>query len=623
MDKNTIIGVALIALVLIGFTFLNRPTPEEGTIPQSSTQMDSLVAEANSPEEETVSTTTLTGDSLQTIVPLLGEAAGKEQIIKLENEKVAVTFSSRGGYAIQARLKEYKAQEGQPLDLFTPEDSYFNLPLRTAMGRVVDTKDLYFEPIRQADSTLTMRLRVDSIAYLDLVYTLLPNDYRMRLTIRGAHLDRLFPSNMRYQDLELGQKIRRQELSWQNENQYSAIYYKLFADNVERLSEKGSKTEKINERISWIAFKDKFFSAVWIADAGNAFENSNLEQIVMPKDGDYTKECKVNTTFPFTRDVDAQARFTLYMGPLEHHLLKAYDKGIEADQDRLHLEHLVYVGGSVFRWINVHLIIPIVDFLSKYISNWGVIILLLTLIIKTALSPLTFKSYLSQAKMRVLKPQIKAINDKYPGQEQAMMMKRSQETMALYKQAGASPMSGCLPMLLQMPFLISLYMFFPTAIALRGESFLWASDLSTYDAILSWDFDIPILSGLMGNHLSLFCLLWAVTNILYSQYTMNMSGAGDNQQMKMMKYMPYIMSVMFFFFFNNNASGLCYYYFISTLITILQFLASRLLINEEKVLAKIEENKKKPKKKSGFMARLEEAQRLQQQQMRNQQKKGR
>ena len=311
------------------------------------------------------------------------------------------------------------------------------------------------------------------------------------------------------------------------------------------------------------------------------------------------------------------------MGPLEHHLLKAYDQGIDEDGDRLHLEHLVYVGGSVFRWLNVHLIIPIVDFLSKYISNWGLIILLLTLIIKTALSPLTFKSYMSQAKMRVLKPQIQAINDKYPGQEQAMMMKRSQETMALYKQAGASPMSGCLPMLLQMPFLISLYMFFPTAIALRGESFLWAQDLSTYDAVISWNFDIPILSGLMGNHLSLFCLLWAVTNILYSRYTMNMSATGDNQQMKMMKYMPYIMSIMFFFFFNNNASGLCYYYFISTLITILQFLGSRLLINEEKVLAKMEENKKKPKKKSGFMARLEEAQRLQQQQMRNQQKKGR
>lgn len=620
MDKNTIIGVSLIAVVLIGFTFLNRPTPEEATPKEP--------IEATSPAPvETTSSSVVSPTSTDSLAPeaspLLGLAGGQEQIVKLENEKLVVSFSNHGGAAVQARLKEYKAQKEQPLDLFTPEDCSFNLPLRTKMGQVIDTKDLYFEPIAQSDTSLTMRLRVDSAAYLDFAYTLVPNDYRLHLSISGAHLDRLFPSNMRYQDLEIAQKIRRQELSWQNENQYSAIYYKLFADKVERLSDKGSKSEKVNERISWIAFKDKFFSSVWIADAANAFESSSLEQTVMPKDGEYTKDCKVVTSFPFSNAQDASAHFTLYMGPLEHHLLKAYDQGIEEDGDRLHLEHLVYVGGSVFRWLNVHLIIPIVDFLSKYISNWGLIILLLTLIIKIALSPLTFKSYMSQAKMRVLKPQIQAINDKYPGQEQAMMMKRSQETMALYKQAGASPMSGCLPMLLQMPFLISLYMFFPTAIALRGESFLWAQDLSTYDAVISWNFDIPILSGLMGNHLSLFCLLWAVTNILYSRYTMNMSATGDNQQMKMMKYMPYIMSIMFFFFFNNNASGLCYYYFISTLITILQFLGSRLLINEEKVLAKMEENKKKPKKKSGFMARLEEAQRLQQQQMRNQQKKGR
>ena len=263
-----------------------------------------------------------------------------------------------------------------------------------------------------------------------------------------------------------------------------------------------------------------------------------------------------------------------------------------------------------------------VDFLSGFVSNWGIIILLLTLIIKLALSPLTFKSYMSQAKMRVLKPQVEAINKKYAGDDQAMMLKRSRETMALYKAAGANPMSGCLPMLFQMPFLIALYMFFPTAIALRGESFLWVKDLSSYDAILSWNFNIPILTGLMGNHISLFCLLWAVTNILYSRYTMSQSATGQsNQQMKMMKWMPYIMSIMFFFFFNNNASGLCYYYFISTLITIIQFVVSRMMINEEKVLVRIEENKKKPKKKSGFAARLEEAQRKQMQLMREQQKK--
>ena len=226
--------------------------------------------------------------------------------------------------------------------------------------------------------------------------------------------------------------------------------------------------------------------------------------------------------------------------------------------------------------------------------------------------------------MRVLKPQVEAINAKYAGDDQQMMMKRSQATMQLYRNAGASPMSGCLPMLLQMPFLIALYMFFPTAIDLRGESFLWVKDLSTYDPIISWGTDIPFITGLLGgNHISLFCLLWAVTNIIYSRYTMSMSAGADNSQMKMMRFMPYIMTIMFFIFFNSNAAGLTYYYFISTLITILQFLASRLLINEDKVLARLEENQRKPKKKKGFMARLEQMQKEQEKLMREQNKKRR
>lgn len=606
--------MALIALVLVGFTFLSKPSiPAVAPTEVVTEPTESYTAQQLPTTTQPTSLQEAIQDSAtQSVMLPCTTTQPTEELFTLENDKVQLTFSTLGGRVTQAELKEFKAQEEAPLYLFTPEDSYFSLPLRTHKG-IIETKNLIFTPIQKDNSALTLRLVVDSTAYLDFAYTLLPNDYRLRLEISGKELYKLFPNNMRKQDIVLGQKLRKQELSWTNENQYSSIYYKLLGGEVERLSEKGDKSKKESAKVSWVSFKDKFFATVWIADAHNSFEDAQLDQTQMQKDGPYTKDCGLVATFPFSNEEGAKAGFTLYVGPLEHHMLKAYDENISNDGERLHLEHLVYVGGSVFRWINVHLIIPIVDFLERYVSNWGIIILLLTLIIKTVLSPLTFKSYMSQAKMRVLRPQIQAINEKYAGNDQAMMMKRSQETMKLYRYAGANPMSGCFPMLLQMPFLVALYMYFPTAIALRGESFLWAKDLSTYDAIHSWGFDIPLI----GDHLSLFCLLWVITNIAYSKYTMASTPGGDQAQMKMMKWMPYIMSIMFFFFFNNNASGLCYYYFISTLITILQFVASRLLINEEKVLAKIEENKKKPRKKSGFMARLEEAQRQQQQLQRN------
>ncbi len=601
MDKNTITGVALISLVLIAFTIFSKPKP---TSEIQSPQKEISIQERQSVEKQEAT------ETKELVVDGFNTNSKEANFYTLENDKVSVQFSTLGGVPIQAQLKEYQTAKDLPLLLFTKEDASFNIPLRTVSGKIVDTKKLIFEPIQKDSQTLIMRLRVDESAFLDFIYTLSKDNYLLNFKIEGEKLEKLFPNNMRYLDLELFQKLRCQEQSWQNENRYSSLYYKFKGGDVESLSE--NDTEDLNERLDWFAFKDKFFASVLIAGKNNSFENTRMEQKTLKKDGDYTKECKVTTSFLFDNSEGTKAEFSFFFGPLQHHLLESYDQS-NIEEEKLHLEHLVYVGGSVFRWINVGLIIPVVDFLSNYINNWGIIILLLTLIIKTALSPLTFKSYMSQAKMRVLKPQVNAINEKYPGKDQQSMMKRSQETMALYKSAGASPMSGCLPMLLQMPFLISLYMFFPTAIALRGESFLWAQDLSSYDAVISWDFTIPIISSVLGNHISLFCLLWAVTNIMYSKYTMGQNGVGDNQQAKMMQWMPYIMSIMFFVMFNENASGLCYYYFVSTLITVLQFIASRFMINEEKLLIQLEENKKKPRKKSGFMARLEEAQRMQQQ----------
>lgn len=641
MKKETIIGVVLIALVLIGFFYLNRSPQEASQAKNNRSTSDTLQNSLSTSEPEVATLpvehlATKTDDSTTVVAKdYFGQmqATGEETVIKLENDKVKLEFSTRGGVPISAQLKEFnnlkgegKNKESEPLYLFQRDNFNLNFIFRTTEGKILESRELLYTsvPTMESDSTVTMRLLVDSAAYLDFTYTLHKDDYRLSMTISGKQLERFFPSNMRYLDFEMGQKMAQLEKSWVNENTYTGIFYKFLGDDVERLKEtKQTAGKELKQPLNWVAFKDKFFATVLIAERKNGLEAAKIGHTTYPKESEYTKELSFGGSVPFDNREGSAVGFTLYFGPLEHHLLKDYDQNV-SNGEKLQLEQLVYVGGSVFRWINLFMIIPLVDFLRGFLSNWGIIILLLTLVIKLLLSPLTFKSYMSQAKMKVLKPQVATINAQYPGSDQKMQLKRSQETMALYRNAGASPMSGCLPMLLQMPFLIALYMYFPTSIYLRGESFLWANDLSSYDAVLSWDFNIPILSGLMGNHISLFCLLWAIANILYSRYTMGQSAmGGDNSQMKMMKWMPYMMSIMFFFFFNNNASGLCYYYFISTLITILQFLASRLLINEEKVLARLEENKKKPKKKSGFMARLEEAQRLQQKGVQEQQKKRR
>ena len=309
------------------------------------------------------------------------------------------------------------------------------------------------------------------------------------------------------------------------------------------------------------------------------------------------------------------AGFNIFLGPNSYPLLSSYDDDLSGDQT-LDLDKLVPLGYKFFRWINTLIVIPVFTFLGKFFSNYGVIILLLTIFIKLVLFPFTYKSYKSQARMRVLAPQIKEINDKYPGQDKAM--ERQRLTMDLYSKAGVNPMGGCLPLLLQMPILIAMFTFFPSSIELRGESFLWAKDLSTYDAIVSWDTYIPLITPYFGNHISLFCLLMTITNLIYTK--INMQNTAGQQQMPGMKFMMYLMPVMFLVFFNNYSAGLSYYYFLSLLITIIQTYVFRKCINEEKVLAELKENQKKPRKKSGFMARLEEAQRQQQAALREQQK---
>uniref|UniRef100_UPI00262829F8 membrane protein insertase YidC n=1 Tax=uncultured Porphyromonas sp. TaxID=159274 RepID=UPI00262829F8 len=618
MDKNTIIGALLIGAVLIGFTLFQQSSPQ----PQATPTADTTQVVALSQSALRATGTGADGctidhpeDSVSVVGPVLPayQQERPEQTVVLKNKKLTLKLSNKGASPVEATLADYTDQQKKPVQLFRQGDATLNLPLRTLENKIVNTSTAYFDVISQSDSAAVLRMQIDSVAYLDFAYTLRPDDYRVGLTITGHELRRLLPVNMTTQDVEWRQRMPQQEQSWKFEGQYSGIYYHFPKGDVERLETSSESTEEIKESLQWVAFKDKYFSSVLI-NQRTGFQNNKLTLKAEDEGSGYVRSCSLVASFPMSvKEEVTQVPLTFIFGPNDYELLQRYDAELSQNDAPLQLDHLVYLGMSVFRWINKYLIIPIVTFLSGFLSNWGIIILLMTLIIKMLLWPFTHKSYLSQAKMRVLKPQIDEINAKYPGKDQEAMMKRQTETMNLYRSAGASPMSGCLPMLLQMPFLIALYMYFPTSILLRGQSFLWAQDLSTYDAIISWDFNIPLISSFLGNHLSLFCVLMTVTNVIYTRYTMSQSPSSA-EGMAGMKMMPYIMSIMFFFIFNQNASALSYYYFVSTLITILQYLAFRWTLNEEKLLHELEENKKKPRKKSKWMQRLEEAQRLQQEQ---------
>ena len=616
MDRNTLIGALLIGLVLIGFTWLQQPTPEQIAERQRSEQAAAKKpAQPAAHQQQALATTS--ADSTSVRPPYL--TPQPEQLVELRNALLSVKLSTKGAAPVEATLAKYKDQAKKPVQLFRKGDARLNLPLRTLSNTIVNTADASFELVSHSDSSAVLRMRIDSTAYLDYIYTLAKDDYRLSLRLEGKDLHHLLPANMTMQELEWSQRIPQQEQSWKFEGQYSGIYYHFPKGDVERLETSSEEHQEVQQRLQWVAFKDKYFSSVLIQQQGG-LEGNQLTLQAEAEGSGYVRRAQLQTSIPFSlRSAEPTAPLTFFFGPNDYELLKGYDAGA-VEGEELQLDHLVYLGISLFRWINQYMIIPLVTFLSRYLSNWGLIIFLMTLAIKLLLWPFTNKSYLSQAKMRVLRPQIEAINAKYPGKEQEAMMKRQTETMNLYRSAGASPMSGCLPMLLQMPFLIALYMYFPTSILLRGQGFLWADDLSTYDAIVSWNANIPIISSFLGNHLSLFCLLMTVTNVVYTRYTMTQSPT-SGEGMAGMQMMPYIMSIMFFFMFNQNASALSYYYFISTLITIAQYFAFRWTLNEDKLLAQLEENKKKPRKKSKWMQRLEEAQRLQQEQQRKAQRK--
>ena len=604
MDKNTWIGFLLIAAIIVGFTMLNRPSKEELAERQRVHDSIALVRMAEA-EAQRIS------DSLQFVAG--GEAAvvepevvvPEEKWVTLENEHLRLTLSTHGGAIQRAELLEYHASNDtvNPLCLFRADESSFGVTLITINNRILHTSQLYFEPIAcDAPNRAIMRLPGSSEdAWLDFVYELSDN-YMVSFKIAPHNMQKELAQNVNSLELQWRQLIPQQEQGRKFEERYAQLQYMLVGGDMEKLSESKDDDAKESARVKWIGYKDQFFSTVLIAD--EAFSSSQFKSTMQGKHSGYIKEYETHTSVPFDLTGRNQTGFRLYCGPNHYHTLKAYDEGVEKE-DRLYLNKLVPLGWKIVSWINTALVIPMFDLFTSWGLHIGIVILLMTIVIKLIILPFVFVSYKSSAKMRVLKPQIDAINEKYPADK---MQERQQATMQLYQQAGVSPMSGCLPMLFQFPVLMAMFWFLPTAIELRGKSLLWADDLSTYDAVFHWSFNIPLL----GDHLSLFCLLMTVCNIAYTYITMQSQATDPN--MKAMKYMMYAMPLMFLFIFNDYAAGLSYYYLVSLFITILQTMIFRWSLDDEKMLREMEENKKKKagKPKSGFMERLEKMQREQQ-----------
>ena len=607
MDKNTVTGLVLIGILLIGFSYFSRPSDEEQAAMQRYNDSITVVKQQEAALEakktaalanETQKVNTADSNSV-----FFQSANGSEQVTTIENNLIKLSVTNKGGYVNSVLLKNYKGQDKQPLVLFKENDATLNFNFYNK-EEVIQSKDYYFQAVNQTDSTLTMRLAADSTSYIDFVYKLHNDSYMVDFSIQATGMQGKL-ANTNYVDIQWAQRARQLEKGFTYENRLSELTFKYSGDNSDYLSASKDEEKSVPERLDWIGYKNQFFSSVLIADKD--FEKSVLKTKIETQGSGYIKNYASEMSTFFDPNGSAPTTLHFYYGPNHYKTLKAFDKDRD---DKLELDNLVYLGWPVVRSINKWFTINIFDWLSSWGLSMGIVLLLMTIIVKVVVFPATWKTYISSAKMRVLRPQVEEINKKYPKQEDAM--KKQQEVMSLYSQYGVSPMGGCLPMLLQFPILMALFMFVPSAIELRQESFLWADDLSTYDAIVTFPFHIPFL----GNHLSSFCILMTVTNILNTKFTMSQQDTGQ-QQMAAMKWMMYLMPVMFLFVFNDYPAGLNYYYFISTLISVVTMIVLRRVTNEDKLLAQLEVNKAKPKKKSGFAARLEQMQKQQEQIMKD------
>ncbi len=621
MDKNTIIGLLVIAGILIGYSLFTRPSQEEMAekqriqdsiqnaqaliIEQQQQQLEKKTNDQETPvtvedakDVKDVKDESLSPDQYKDVYGAFAEAAvGDRQYIILENDQIKMSIATLGGRPYTVELKEYQTHDSLPLILFDGDSTIFGLSF-FAQNRSINTNELFFTPDTHESHldaasrpvTLSMKLPAGENHYIEYLYTMSPGDYRVGFDMRFVNMTEIMSQNNNYIDLTWNIFVPGQEMGRQNELNYTTIFFKHYQDEVEKFSMRSKKDvfeKDIPTKVRWIAFKQQFFSSVLIAD--NFFANASVRSTKLEDDPKYLKIFESQIGIPFEQNPEQEQMMTFYFGPNHFNTLKAFD---------LELENLIGLGGLMSRVINRYAIIPVFNFLNSFINSYGLIILVLTIMIKMVLFPLTYRSYISMAKMKALKPEIDAINEKIPKEKS---MERQQATMALYKKAGVSPLGGCLPMILQMPFLLAMFRFFPTSIELRQQSFLWAHDLSTYDSILDLPFTIPMY----GDHISLFTLLMTASTIL----TMRISNQANMSQSQMpgMKGMMYIMPVMFMFLLNNWSSALTYYYFLANIITFGQNQISKRFIDEDALRKKLQSNQKKStvKKQSSFQKRLE------------------
>jgi len=585
-DVKSIIGFVLIFILLLWVMNNNRPTQEELAKRKAEQEQ---AAKANNPQNNTA--TAATAD-LGAFAYSNAQPTAKDGVTVIENKDVKLTINNKGGDLKEVLLKQFKTYESMPVYLIKDKNAIFALNFKTTQGQELNTQQLYFEPsLSQKDGKqlLSMKVKTGENSYLEYVYTLPAEGYMVDVAVRSQGLSGVLNSQNPI-ELVWGLKARRMEKSVTYENRYTQSAIRYADDKINRMSQGGNSGTK-EEQVSWVAYKQHLFTSVLISDS--AFANGDFLSYNIAneesKDVKYTKNLK--STFPLkTKGGELSESLHFYFGPSDYNVLKQYN-------DKYELTELIPLGWGIFGWLNKWLFIPLYNFLADYFSV-GLVIILMTIIVRLLLSPIVYKSYVSQAKMKVLRPEIEEINKKYEEP-----MKRQQETMALYSKAGVNPMSGCIPALLQLPVFLALFNFFPTEFGLRQKSFLWAEDLSSYDAIFELPFSIPFY----GSHVSLFPLLASVAIFIYSLMTMAQTVQPQQPGMPNMKFLIYLSPVMMLFFFNNYASGLSLYYFVSNLLTILIMLAIKhWILDEKKIHAQIQENKMKPKKESKFQAKMRE-----------------
>ena len=624
MDKRTILGFVLIAAVLIGFSWYNQPSKEElaaqakqDSIASVVKQKQNEMAQAQKQAAELKRQSQIEAAANDTTALFYKNLNGKNQNIPLENKKLALTISTKGAIVSKAVVKGFKDRNGNPdVTLFDGKDQSLKYMLAGKNANII-TSDLYFTPSEQTDTTVTLTAEAAPGQTLVIRYTL-GKDYMLHMSLQANGMSGFFAPNYRQMDIEWTDRARQQEKGFTFENRYATLTYKEKDSGTDYLSETKEVTdENIDKSLDWVAFKNQFFSAVMISKDDFA-ANSQMTSVPQEKGSGYLKAygAKMKTAFDPTGQKPSE--FEFYYGPNDFRKLMSVEKESHFGKE-LDMQRLVYLGWPLFRIINRWFTLYVFDWLTALNINMGIVLILITLLLKAITYPLVKKSYMSSAKMRVLKPKLDEATKQYNKPEDAMQ--KQQAMMSLYAQYGVSPLSGCLPMLIQMPIWIAMFNFVPNAIQLRGESFLWIKDLSTYDPIAEWGTNI----WLIGDHLSLTCILFCVANVLYSWMTMRQQRdqmvGQQAEQMKMMQWMMFLMPVMFFFMFNDYSAGLNFYYFVSLFFSAAIMWLLRKTTNDEKLLAileaKYKENKANPQKKvSGLAARLEAMQKQQQEMMR-------